>query len=240
MQRILRIPKVQMFLALFLIFLTGFVVHYRNYLFVETYILSVGFTVLCDLIFLKARKIGPFPVYAALVTGSIIALIISPNIMWYQLFLVCALAMASKNFIRFDKRHVFNPAAFGVFFSHIFFGQIVSWWGVSWFNLSALVLILLLPVYVSGYKMRRWKIITSFLIIYYLFTMSNGLIFDPTVLFFAIVMLPEPMTTPIRNNPQILFGVFVAIISRFLNFQLLPDVFLPALLVGNLLFFRWK
>lgn len=239
MQRTLRIPKVQMFLALFLIFLVG-LWHYKSFLFFQTYFLAVIFTVSFDLLFLKIRKINFFPPYAALVTGSIIGLITSPNIAWYQLALVCALAMVSKNFIRFDNKHVFNPAAFGVLFSHIFFGQIVSWWGASWFGFTPLALILLLPVYVSAYKMRRWKNIIAFLLVYHLLNINNGLVFDPTVIFFAIVMLPEPMTTPSRTSYQLLFGIFIAVMARFLNLSFLPDVFVPALLLGNLLFFKLK
>lgn len=246
MQRILRIPKVQMFLFLFFIFLTG-IFNYKNLLFPTTFVLSVVFTVLLDFIFLKIRKVELFPPYAAFVTGSIIGLIASPNIAWYQLALVCTVAMASKNFIRFDKKHIFNPAAFGVFFTHILFGQIVSWWGVTWqqFRIQNLefiipIFFLVLPAYVSAYKMRRWKIIVSFLLIYYLLNIKNGLAFDPTVMFFAFVMLPEPMTTPSKTQFQILFGVIVALLARFMNFSWLPDVFVPALLAGNLLFFKYK
>ena len=45
-----------------------------------------------------------------------------------MLALACALAMASKYLLAFHKKHVFNPAAFGVAVTGLVFGGYASWW----------------------------------------------------------------------------------------------------------------
>ncbi len=74
--------------------------------------------------------------------------------------------------------------------------------------------------------------------------------FDPTVLFFAIVMLPEPMTSPIRPKLQIAFGITVAVLAILLSHPWvtlhipivasLPDPLIIALLISNATFFNRK
>jgi len=130
------------------------------------------------------------------------------------------------------------------------------------FNIHNLVffLILLSPILISGYKMRRFYNTLSFLFVYTflsgIFTFGFSLqslinrISDPTTIFFAIVMLPEPMTSPVNRNRQILFGLTVAFIVTIISHPKLgnalfaagslPDVFLSALLVANLLFFKYR
>lgn len=246
----LRIPKVQMALALILIFLSVFL--YKPSLNVLIYFLfAAGITVFFDVLFIKLRRVNLFPPIAALVSGLIIGLVNSPNASWYNVVIISFLAMASKNFIRFQDRHIFNPAGLGLLVGSVFLSGSVSWWAVSYQGVSLenlilliLLLILLLPAYPSFVSVRRSKLIFSFFIVYLainFFAKGVSSLFDPTVLFFALVMLPEPMTTPSRNNVQIFFGIFVALmffVTSLLHFKY--DPLILSLIAGNLVFFKLR
>ena len=282
MPSFLRIPKIQLALTLILIYLTVF----KFYPVVQSLfvlIVSLGSVILFDLVFTLIRRrtlfiggansllIGGaknlFIPYAAIVTGLIIALIIDPEAKWYQIAVVSGIAMGAKNFIRVSDRHIFNPAAIGLFVGGIIFSQYVAWWGVSFQSIRqvtllnlVLFLILLSPAVVSAYRMRRIYSIITFILTYtvfshiFTFTLSIQSIinrmFDPTVLFFSLVMLPEPMTSPVTPKRQVLYGIIVALIVQLIAYPsisssltdrgLLPDLFILALLLGNLLFFKFR
>lgn len=261
MRQLLRTPKTQLGITLFFIFITAFI-NNPSLKIIAIYLFLHFVAVISDLFLLKIRGIPLFFPSAALVSASIITLVVNPNLSWYQLLTIVLLTIASKNFLRVSGRHIFNPAGFGLFTASLMLPDAISWWGVSFqqfrvANLEFIIpfFILLSPALISIVRMRRHRIILSFLITYALlqtilnseFSILNS--FDPTLLFFSLVMLPEPMTTPNRRFQQILFGGLVAIIPFFLlsptlNSQLLTfnslDPLIFSLLVGNLIFFRFK
>lgn len=254
MMKILRLPKVQLTLILFTLILATL---FKNpvVLTVRLFFLTLFFTVSCDLLFIIFKKIKVFFPYSAIVTGLILILTINPATPWYGILIISALAMASKNFIRFKNKHIFNPAAFGLVVGSVLFKNNVSWWGVSVPSLLFFVL-MFFAFLISGLRMRRLWSILSFLLTYavvYSFVNLRVLniftaIFDPTVIFFAVVMLPEPMTTPALLKKQILFGVSMACFilllplvpafQHIISLNIWPDGLLPYLLLGNLVFFR--
>ena len=221
------------------------------------FMLSLVSAASADLLFVRLRGVKPFFPSGSLVTGSIIGLLTSPDLSWYVPIVIGIIAMFSKNFIRFSNRHIFNPAGFGLLVGAIIFGYNISLWAVSFqkfsifnFQFSIPFLILLSPALVSIFRMKRYRIVLSFLIAYALLNQFLNLkssilnlITDPTILFFSIVMLPEPMTSPNRHNRQTLFGIFVALISIIASFpisNLSPDPLIFSLLLGNLAFFRFR
>ncbi|MBI4062499.1 RnfABCDGE type electron transport complex subunit D [Candidatus Gottesmanbacteria bacterium] len=265
MTSVLRIPKAQLALFLFLIFLST-LTHYPVFPSVFILLISLVSTISFDLLFVSIRKRTVFMPYAAIVTGLIIALLSNPTAGWYEIAAIGAIAMAAKNFIRISGRHVFNPAAIGLFIGGILFRQPVAWWGTSFQNITyptvqniLTFIILLLPVIVSGFRLHRHWSMLAFVSAYMIFSYVSTTIspsslamrlLDPTVVFFATVMLPEPMTSPSNPKRQVLFGLTVAVLAQILSYpsltntlialNLLPDLFIPALLLGNLLFFKLK
>ena len=245
----LRIPKVQMAALLFLIYLSTLTIYPISFS-GPIILTALGLTVFFDLLFTYIRKKILFIPYAAIVTGLIIGLIIDPQSSWYQVAVSAALAMATKNFLRISGKHIFNPAAAGLMIGGIIFSQSVSWWGVSFqnilqFNLqnTILLLILLLPSLISGIRMRRIFNSVTFLISNMILSnLTTTTLLDPTTIFFAIVMLPEPMTTPVKIKNQILFGLSVAVLVQLIPLTgiNLPDLFIPALLLGNVIFFKYR
>lgn len=261
----LKIPKVQLASTLLLIALTA-ILHKPLFSHFFIFLLALGFSILFDLLFLTLRKVKLFMPYAAIVSGLIIGLLTGPETLWYQIAVTAALAMAVKNFLRISGRHVFNPAGTGLFLAGMFFHSTVSWWGVSFQQVAGnlqnvlFFAILLSPLLVSSFRMRRYNSVLWFFIIYtalvilvrhdFTFDTLRMTIFDPTVIFFAIVMLPEPMTSPVNLKRQIAYGAFVACgalilsLSAFGQFLstagFFPDPLIAALLLGNLLFFRFR
>ena len=267
---LLKTPKTQLGIFLALIFITAFL-NNPSLKVILVFVISILSVASSDLLFLKLRNIKPFFPSAALVTGSIVGLLTGPSLAWYAPIVIGVIAMFSKNFVRFSNRHVFNPAAFGLLVGYIIFNQNISWWAVSFqqfsifnpstssgqvFQFSIPFLILLSPAFVSLIRMKRYRITLSFLAIYILLNQFLNpkssilnLITDPTILFFSIVMLVEPLTSPNNHIKQILFGVVVALLSIFvsspiINSQLsilsLVDPLIFSLLLGNLVFFKFR
>lgn len=154
-----------------------------------------------------------------------------------------AAAIASKFVIAFRKRHIFNPAAFGVVASTFVLGQPPIWW-VS----SSLPL---LPAVVIGglllvRKVQRFEMVAVYIAANLVATLAlaHGVsrveVLDQTfryspLLFCGFVMLTEPLTAPLRRWQRIVFGALVGILSAqnlaIGNFYFSTEL---ALLAGNL------
>ncbi|HSX48950.1 MAG TPA: FAD-dependent oxidoreductase [Candidatus Saccharimonadales bacterium] len=160
------------------------------------------------------------------ITALILALIITPikvfnisNIGF--LFWAALLAMASKYILAINKKHVFNPAAIAVTITGMTIGGYASWW------VGTLVMLpfVLLGVLIIR-KIRRFDLVFYF----FLTAFSTSLIFsfakgssdivgilvrtvkDTPILFFAFIMLSEPLTTPATKTLQSIYGALTGIL----------------------------
>jgi Na+-translocating ferredoxin:NAD+ oxidoreductase RnfD subunit len=226
---------------------------------VTTLLFSVGSTVTFDLLFafLRRRTVS-FPV-SGIITGLILALVIDPGSPWYQIVFVGASAMGLKHFLRFGGKHIFNPAASGLLVGFLVFGLQPGWWAPSG-SLRIEDIIIYLPIllisYVSCRRYRRYNSVLAFLGVFAVtslvvvqpFSLMRlvGTVLSPGMLFYALVMLPEPMTSPINKKRQLLYGTFVALVlygisllSGRVSFTVF-DASLIALLLGNLVFFKLR
>jgi len=264
--QIIHTPKVQLALSLLLIYFTAIITEFSPNI-IYIFITNIAFTVGFDLLFIYIRKRKVFIPYAAIVTGLILSVTLTPTTPWYAIIILCGIAMATKNFIRIKNRHIFNPAAIGLVLGGIIFHQSVSWWGSSFQSIFTghigivfLFIILLLPIYVSGYRMKRYYTIFSFFLVYIItsFFLTHGstvqdfvaISSSSSLIFFTLIMLPEPMTSPVTKKRQILFGMLVAILTQIILLPmishllapigLLPDPFLISLLISNAIFFTFR
>lgn len=181
--------------------------------------------------YLKINRwmISPSPI----ITGFIIGLVGQFGESVLNLVVIAVAAMVIKAVIRWNGRHIFNPAASGLFFGLIF-SSLPSWWigGThTWIFLFWLPILL--------YKQRRWAPIAGFIVPIVLF---NGLtiLFSAPLLFFISVMLIEPKTSPLETKTGLLYGLIVAVGYILLNNLYLNglsgylDVLVVSLLIGNL------
>ncbi len=195
-----------------------------------------------------AKVFGAMPnVESVYITGFILALLASPTApnnlagIGYLLF-VSVLAMASKYVFTIGKKHIFNPAAFGLVLGGLVLGQPAAWWAAG--NLP------LLPFVLAGglllvRKIRRFDLVISFSAIALLTTILTAQGNAPATIliqtlkyspffFLAFVMLTEPLTTPPSRFLRILYG---AIVGYFFASNLhIGSVYMSpelALLLGN-------
>lgn len=228
-----------------------------------TLVVCLGGTLLVDMALSWVRARTIVPPYSAAITGLILSMIADTTAPWYVLIFIGLVAVLQKQLLRIGGRHVFNPAAFGLVVGWLLFGTYPSWWAASLYsnNLLAWNNLLLYAglagiVWVSGYKYHRYATIASFLLIFgVLFTLVVGVssaaslfltLVSPGTLFYAFLMLPEPMTSPVRKERQLAYGAVVATFNVGLTYLstktgvLLPDSSLLALLAGNALFFKFR
>lgn len=153
-------------------------------------------------------------------------------------------AVFSKYLLAVDKKHIFNPVAIGLVVAGLFgYGNAIWWVGSS--VLLPFVLLLALAVV---RKLRRFDVFSAF-IITSLVTVSwlnrNSMSWLETVfqvigswplVFFAGIMLTEPLTGPVSKRLYGYYGALVGVLfaSRF-QFGPLHSTPELALVLGNLL-----
>ncbi len=201
---------------------------------------------------LLSRVVGvPTNIESVYITAFILTLIISPvaptdlNGIGLLVF-ASAWAMASKYLIAPKRKHVFNPAAFGIALTALLGIGTASWW-VGW-NVPLLPVVLLGGLLIVR-KLRRLDLVASFSIVAltgillaakttnFLMPISQTLLYSSFV-FLALVMLTEPMTTPPTRKLRMLYGAFVGLLyAPLIHLDVLSFSPELALLTGNLFAF---
>lgn len=165
------------------------------------------------------------------------------------LWSACAafLIIASKYLIVHSHRHLFNPAALGLFIIGLMGSISVTWWVGSMYFLPTVIITALLVIH----KLKRHTLFFSYIIASLvtvaglsLFRGDNILegllqhVLSWPLLFLGVFMLTEPLTTPPTRKLQGVYGVIVGVLSSF------PYAFPPvygtpelALLIGNVFSF---
>ncbi|MDD5130960.1 MAG: RnfABCDGE type electron transport complex subunit D [Candidatus Omnitrophica bacterium] len=204
------------------------------------FLFTIGYTVfsaVCveSVIFYFKTKTFKWPSSAA-ITGLIIGYVLSGDQAWWKLLGACVLAVSSKYLIRFQKKHVFNPAAFGILLATILFGASTQWKGTyAWY--------ILLPAGIYfAQRIGKLKIVISyFLVSLALFGIQAitqriplSHIFGYLSYFYIFVMIIEPKTSPAKPAVQIIFGAGIALLIFILTERGVGfDVELFSLLIFN-------
>lgn len=183
---------------------------------------------------------------SSIITGLILALIITPNPTGYGLtFLLAAsgLAMASKYLLTIRQKHIFNPAAIAVVLTALGPQQSATWW----VSTAAMLPFVLIGGVLVTRKIHRGRMVISFFvatfvatIVYSLLTkagvLSNlhNMILSSSVFFLGFVMLTEPLTSPPTATKQSWYGVLVGALLppqvHLFSFYSTPEL---ALIAGN-------
>jgi len=189
----------------------------------------------------------PANVESFYISALILALIISPIKSLSDLsflFWAAVLTMASKFILAIHKKHIFNPVALAVYVTSVVIGQSATWWvGTA----------IMFPVALIGgilivRKIRRadlfWSFIVTAIATIGILNLINGIspittlqkvLLDAPLIFFATVMLTEPLTTPPTKGLRIIYGAIVGFLFspqiHLGNLYTTPE---SALLLGNL------
>jgi len=173
---------------------------------------------------------------SSVITGLIVGYVLSSDEAWFKFILAAVLAILSKSLINSQKKHLFNPAAFGIFLSIILFGAATQWKGTYlWY-------ILLLPGLYFAYKFRKVEVLIGYAIAFILCFGTQAMlervplsiILGYNSFFYIFVMVIEPKTTPVKRNEKYLFGAGVAVLIFILTQAGVKfDVELFSLLIMN-------
>lgn len=172
-------------------------------------VISIGITESL-LLFLKTKKLQITE--SSIITGLIVGYVLSSDEAWWKFVFASALAIFSKHLIRFQKKHIFNPAAFGIFLTLIFFSASLQWKGTYlWYILAPFGLYF-------THKIRKLEVIIGYAVISFLLfgiqavlqKVSLWNIFGYFSYFYIFVMVIEPKTTPIKTVGKYLFGMATA------------------------------
>lgn len=204
-------------------------------------LLTCSVCVVLDVTLNFLKKTRYFFPKAGLITGLILALVLPLGVSPAIAIFACVVAIASKQFMRLERHHLFNPATSGLVAAGLVFKIPFGWWGDSlpW-------LIILLGI-VTVVRVRKELQVLSFVITYtiiqYFFLKTSSSLLDLEALkialgtnswFFALFMVPEPMTSliPFRLSP--VFGFIVAAAGINLSLVKFTPISNNSLLLGLL------
>lgn len=189
---------------------------------------------------------------SAVITGMILALLFSPAmtlIEGVQLGLVVVIAMASKYVLVYRGRHIFNPAAIAVVIASITGLAYATWWIAT----PALLPVTAVVAFLILFRTKRLGMAGVFLVVavtvIILRTAFAGELTPQTIIttltsfplvFFAGIMLSEPLTLPPRRRQQLIEAAVVGVLfgSAF-HFSVITMTPALALVVGNILAWYW-
>ena len=197
--------------------------------------------VVIDLARFKSRQLPK----SGLISGLIIGLLIEPGSLSFGIptvTIIAVIAILSKQFIRFRARHIFNPANFGLLAALAILpgaGGAISWWGSAGTlypaGLYSIYLILPLGLLVD-LKLKRLSISIPFLLLVAAFSLSLAGANTTTILFFALIMLVEPVTSvQAKYKGKVLYAIIAAVSLAALNMFSPAYALHGSLFIANLL-----
>jgi Na+-translocating ferredoxin:NAD+ oxidoreductase RnfD subunit len=183
----------------------------------------------------------------AILTGLIVAMVLSPMEPWYVAAITSAVGVLSKYVIRAGKANVFNPAALALVATFYWFNTGQSWWGaLPEITPLALILLFATGIFITD-RVNKTPLVLSFLGTYYLLVTITAFVSEPAkvaelyrtpdlhaALFFAFFMVTDPPTSPPKQRDQFVNGVITAVVS-YAVFEIVGAAYflLAGLLVAN-------
>jgi ferredoxin-NADP reductase/Na+-translocating ferredoxin:NAD+ oxidoreductase RnfD subunit len=221
------------------------VLHVDPFAMVFTTGFLVGACALVNWVFAKVYGV-PSNAESAYITALVLALIVAPLQSYGDLWFLgwaAVWAMASKYIFAIKRKHLFNPAAFAVALTYFTINQSANWWVGS----GPMLPFVALGGVLVARKTRRADLVIAFLLAAvwsvaaysWLGGESVGtalvrLVADSPLLFFAFVILTEPLTMPGTQGHRLAYGALVGVLFTPLvhlgTFYTTPEV---AILVGN-------
>ncbi|UOF92577.1 RnfABCDGE type electron transport complex subunit D [Fodinisporobacter ferrooxydans] len=180
------------------------------------------------------------------ITGLIVALVLSSMTPWYICALTTGIAIVSKHVLKIKRKPILNPAAFGLLAAILLFSSGQSWWGA----MSELPIWSIAFLLVGGFlvtsRVNKFPQAFSFLAVYFILLLLMGFLnfgqagdalrtpFINSALFMAFFMLTDPPTSPGKYKDQVVFGCITAIVgvAIFMMFGGLTYLFI-GLLAAN-------
>jgi enediyne biosynthesis protein E4 len=208
--------------------------------------------------FVRGKVVFPL---SALITSLSLCILLNYTYSFRYLWIPVFVAIASKYVVTLRGRHFFNPALFGIVFSIVFLGDVISmapayqWYGsaesawvMGWFVLTAALLLFV-------FRIDRAVLALSFLFFFTLATavrayiMSHvvhfetlfvGALTSPAFYLFAFYMITDPATSPPNRREQVMVGFCIAALDLVLHKMLSYYTFFYAGIMVAGVRFLWK
>ena len=197
---------------------------------------------------------APTNVESVYITALIFALLITPianlgdSVFYTMAGWASVWAMASKYIFAIRKKHIFNPAAFGVAIMALFTASTSGLSATWWVGTGVLLPFVIIGGLLITHKIRRFDLFLSFvatalvLILGYdlvrgfnLVSSFQKVFMDTPILFLAFVMLTEPLTTPPTRPLRFAYGILTGIAyAPFVTVAGISSTPELALLAGNI------
>ena len=184
----------------------------------------------------------------AILSGLLIAMVLSPREPAYVAASASAIAVLSKYLARTRSANVFNPAALALVAVFYLFAPGENWWGaLGELAPGALVLLIGSGLFITD-RVNKMPMMLTFVGVYFLLFTATTFAGDPAqvaevfrapdlhaALFFAFFFLTDPPTSPNRYRDQMICAAIVAA-SGYLIFERLgaAHYLLSGVLVGNI------
>lgn len=211
---------------------------------------AVGLAVILDAPLVRWRAGRWVAPTGALITGLLVAMVLSPREAPHVFAAAVAIAIAAKHLFRTRHGNVFNPAALGLVVVYYLFDPGQSWWGA----LPAIERLAATPLLLGAgalmaHRVRRVPLVLTFLFAFLASCTTVAFMGDPAavadifvppdlyaVLFFSGFMLTDPPTTPARRGWQVACGAMAGFVSVAVFLWVgAAHYLLSGLLAGNLL-----
>lgn len=197
---------------------------------VHVIVLTIGATLLTQFLFFKFLKIPSNDYRSPLITGLSLCLLFKTNIIWIYP-LAGVVAMAAKFLIRWNNKHIFNPANIAIVLGLLLLPAHVwvspgQWGSAIWlvFGLSCLAILVLGKAGRADtalFFLGSWCFLT-FARAFWLgdpLTIPLHNLQSGALLIFAFFMISDPMTTPDHRFGRFIFAFVVAAIGYVLQYE---------------------
>ena len=162
----------------------------------------------------------------AILSAMLVAMVLSAQQPWHYTAITASVAILSKYVFRSRAANVFNPAAFALVATFYVFNTGQSWWGaLPSASPFAEAVVLLSGVFIVD-RVNKMPLVLAFLGTYYALFTATAFFGSPTAvaevfrtpdaqaaLFFAVFILTDPPTSPVRYPDQITYRVIVATVG---------------------------
>jgi Na+-translocating ferredoxin:NAD+ oxidoreductase RnfD subunit len=208
---------------------------------------AIGAAMLIDAPILRLRGRRWSIPSGALLTGLIVAMILTPQEPWYVFAITSAIGVLSKYAIRTRKANIFNPAALALIATFYLFNTGQSWWGaLPEVTPYALVVLIATGGFIAQ-RVNKIPVALAFLCSYYILVTITAYLGNPAAvaelyrapdlhaaLYYAFFMVTDPPTSPPKHRDQVIFGIIVALVG-YAVFELVGAAYflLAGLLAAN-------
>jgi len=191
----------------------------RDLLFLKAIIIAVISALVLDSIFIFVKNKEFRISESSIITGLIIGLVLAAGQSWWKIPLSSLIAISSKHLVKIKGKHIFNPAACGIFLSVILFGASTQWSGTYlWYILVPFGLYF-------AQKIKKTEVVIGYAVLSLLLfggqAISRGIplknIFGYFSYFYIFIMVIEPVTSPINRQAKYLFGAGIAVLIFILT-----------------------